>query len=88
MGSPTEIKDRSDLNDHLAAERTFLAWIRTGLALTGFGFVLARLSLILQELQYTRHIPSARPYELSPRFGTALIAAGSGRLPNIRLAQY
>jgi len=28
-----------------AAERTLLAWIRTGLALMGFGFVVARFSL-------------------------------------------
>lgn len=26
----------------LAAERTLLAWLRTGLALMGFGFVVAR----------------------------------------------
>ncbi len=76
MGAQKEIRHRADLSDHLAAERTFLAWIRTGLALTGFGFVLARFSLILQEFQYTRHITSTRPYELSPWFGTALIAVG------------
>ncbi len=28
---------KADLRDSLAAERTFLAWIRTGLALTGVG---------------------------------------------------
>jgi uncharacterized membrane protein YidH (DUF202 family) len=28
-------------SDYLAAERIFLAWIRTGLALMGFGFVVA-----------------------------------------------
>ena len=33
-----------------AAERTFLAWVRTGLALTGFGFVVARFGLFLREL--------------------------------------
>lgn len=27
-----------------AAERTLLAWLRTGLALMGFGFVVARLA--------------------------------------------
>ena len=34
----------------MAAERTFLAWIRTGLALMGFGFVVARFGLFLGEL--------------------------------------
>jgi hypothetical protein len=28
-------------SDYLSAERTFLAWIRTGLALIGFDFVIA-----------------------------------------------
>jgi putative membrane protein len=34
----------------LAAERTLLAWIRTGIALMGFGFVVARFGLFLREL--------------------------------------
>ena len=34
----------------MAAERTFLAWIRTGIALMGFGFVVARFGLFLHEL--------------------------------------
>jgi len=33
------------VSDHLANERTFLAWIRTGLATTAFGFVVARLPI-------------------------------------------
>ncbi len=39
MDAPKEMSPRADLRDYLAAERTFLAWIRTGLALMGFGFV-------------------------------------------------
>ena len=35
---------------YLAAERTLLAWIRTGLALMGFGFVVARFGLFLREV--------------------------------------
>lgn len=64
----TETKQKPDLRDALAAERTFLAWIRTGLALMGFGFVVARFGLFLQQVQ-----PS---YGLSLWFGTALIALG------------
>ena len=41
----------------LAAERTFLAWIRTGLALMGFGFVVARFGLFLRELTAVKKIP-------------------------------
>ena len=33
----------------LAAERTLLAWIRTGVALMGFGFVVARFGVFLRE---------------------------------------
>ena len=34
----------------LAAERTLLAWIRTGIALMGFGFIVARFGLFLREI--------------------------------------
>jgi putative membrane protein len=36
--------------DHLANERTFLAWVRTALGLVGIGFVLARMGLFLRQL--------------------------------------
>ncbi len=67
---------RASLSDYLAAERTLLAWIRTGLALMGFGFVVARFGLFLQQLQIAQHAPTVQPYGLSLWFGTALIAAG------------
>jgi uncharacterized protein (DUF302 family)/uncharacterized membrane protein YidH (DUF202 family) len=73
---PMESKRRGDLRDYLAAERTFLAWVRTGLALMGFGFVVARFGLFLQQLEA---LPSAQRFSstgLSLWFGTALIAAG------------
>src|SRR5271155_2656466 len=67
---------KAGLSDYLAAERTLLAWIRTGLALMGFGFVVARFGLFLQELQATQHTVSVQTYGLSLWFGTALIAVG------------
>jgi uncharacterized protein (DUF302 family)/uncharacterized membrane protein YidH (DUF202 family) len=64
------------LSDSLAAERTFLAWIRTGLALMGFGFVVARFGLFLQQLQVIQRAPSTQYSGPSLWFGTALILLG------------
>ncbi|MHB8600108.1 MAG: YidH family protein [Ktedonobacteraceae bacterium] len=38
------------VSDHLANERTFLAWIRTGISVMAFGFVVERFGLLLREL--------------------------------------
>jgi uncharacterized protein (DUF302 family)/uncharacterized membrane protein YidH (DUF202 family) len=76
MEGPAEGKPKAALSDYLAAERTLLAWIRTGLALMGFGFVVARFGLFLQELQTVQKIISAQSYGQSLWFGTALIAVG------------
>jgi putative membrane protein len=35
--------------DHLANERTFLAWLRTGVATIVFGFAIGRFSIALRE---------------------------------------
>jgi putative membrane protein len=36
-------RDPARVRDHLANERTFLAWTRTGIAMMGFGFLVAKL---------------------------------------------
>lgn len=36
-------------NDHLANERTMLAWIRTAIAIMGFGFLVVKFSMFLQQ---------------------------------------
>ena len=38
------------VSDHLANERTFLAWIRTSIAVISLGFVVAKFSVWLREL--------------------------------------
>ena len=48
---PTRTEQQpEDLRVRFAAERTLLAWMRTGLALMGFGFVVARFGLFLREI--------------------------------------
>jgi putative membrane protein len=60
----------------LAAERTLLAWIRTGLAMMGFGFVVARFALWLRRIALAT-APAAPPtHHLSTWFGTALVVIG------------
>ena len=41
--------ENNNARDHLANERTFLAWIRTGVATIVFGFAVGRFSIALQE---------------------------------------
>ena len=60
-----------------AIERTLLAWVRTGLALMGFGFVVARFGLFLHEIEAVRQnaMPKAST-GLSLWIGTSLILLG------------
>src|SRR5580658_4320267 len=76
MDKPAEAAQKAGLSDYLAVERTVLAWIRTGLALMGFGFVVARFGLFLQQLLVMQSASSEQPYGLSLWFGTGLIAVG------------
>ena len=76
MDNAAGAKQKASLADYLAAERTFLAWVRTGLALMGFGFVVARFGLFLEQLQVVQRVPSDMSYGFSLYFGTALIVAG------------
>jgi len=79
MPNSPDLRPKASLSDYLAAERTLLAWIRTGLALMGFGFVVARFGLFLRQLQLVR---LDRALSLGPSsgeslwIGTALIGAG------------
>jgi putative membrane protein len=76
MDTPIRENPGADLRDYLAEERTFPAWIRTGLALMGFGFVVARFGLFVEEIHITQQGSEAHPHGLSLWFGTTLIAVG------------
>jgi putative membrane protein len=61
----------------LAAERTLLAWIRTGLAMMGFGFVVARFGLFLREIEKSSTGVTNQSFRLSLWFGTVLVFLGA-----------
>jgi putative membrane protein len=65
----------ADLRVYFAGERTTLAWVRTGLAMMGFGFVVARFGLFLRELADARGLSPQRG-QLSLWAGVALVVLG------------
>jgi len=60
----------------LAAERTLLAWIRTGLAMMGFGFLVAKFGLFLREIAILQGGEPAHTPRLSLWIGAAMIVLG------------
>jgi inner membrane protein YidH len=65
-------------NELLANERTFLAWLRTGIAVMSLGFVVARFGLWLRELalQINPHV-ALRHTGLSLPLGEVMIGFGA-----------
>ncbi len=61
--------------DHLANERTFLAWMRSCIAIMALGFVVARFGLLIRELG--PHAPRQTPVGLSTGFGVGMVACGA-----------
>lgn len=61
---------------YFAAERTLLAWIRTGLAMMGFGFVVARFGLFLRETAALQGHEASATGGGSLWAGTALVLLG------------
>ncbi len=54
-----------DYGDHAANERTFLAWIRTGIAVIAFGLVIEKFNLLLLTLASSPLGSSLHPTQLN-----------------------
>jgi putative membrane protein len=72
MDKPAE----QDPRVYFAAERTFLAWIRTGLGLMGVGFAVSRFGLFLREFSATEHQPLQTSTTHSVITGVSLVSLG------------
>ena len=65
-------------NDHLANERTFLAWIRTSIGIMGFGFVVVKFSLFVKQISlFLGKEPIAQQKGYSAVIGVILVAIGA-----------
>ena len=77
--------------DHLANERTFLAWVRTGVATIIFGFAIGRFSIALREFMKLQGYKSVTPGFttwlgiISAVGGVLLLLAGLGRYRKTRM---
>jgi putative membrane protein len=67
-----------NFSDHAANERTFLAWVRTAVAMMGFGFVVERFDLFLRATPVVAPspFPGAHNLRLGELAGLMLMAAG------------
>lgn len=76
--------DSDKVTDHMANERTYLAWVRTGIAVIALGFVVAKFQLLISEL-----FPSApsSSVHLSLIIGVILVAMG-GLLQVLALTRF
>jgi putative membrane protein len=68
----------SDPRVFFAAERTLLAWLRTGLTVIGLGFVVARFGLFLRLLSMERSPPLVQEHSAtSAVLGVLFVFAGA-----------
>jgi putative membrane protein len=73
---PSGSRPIDDPRIYLAAERTFLAWIRTSVSLMGFGFLIARFALFLRVQRVAPAIsPSTQPM-VSGAVGFGMVCVG------------
>jgi inner membrane protein YidH len=68
----------NEMRDHLANSRTFLAWVRTGITIMAFGFVVAKFGLLLREMPGSHIHPGE--LHLATILGSVLVVLGASFL--------
>lgn len=71
-------KNKNMINEHMSNERTFLSWIRTGIGIMVFGFVIVKFSLFVNQLPSTFFKDSTIPKNgLTIFIGISLVLTGA-----------
>jgi putative membrane protein len=69
---------KQNATDHLANERTLLAWVRTGIGIMAFGFVVVKFSLFVKQISLILGNPAhVQQYGFSAPIGTLLVVTGA-----------
>src|SRR3954463_8499323 len=80
MDTKDDLKEKKPAGpaDHLANERTFLAWIRTSIALMGFGFVIVKFALFIRQISLALGSKVTIPAKgYSAIIGVVMVALGA-----------
>lgn len=73
----SELKPKTNASDHLANERTFLAWIRTSIGIIGFGFIVVKFTLFIRQIELVVGQKANIPHTgYSHTIGVLLVALG------------
>ena len=82
LSAPRNVPDDKKATEHLANERTFLAWVRTSIAIVSLGFVVAKFGLWLERIAQFSPGPSGPDRNLHPSgwsmpIGTGMMITGA-----------
>jgi putative membrane protein len=84
------VEDSNRARDHLANERTFLAWVRTSVAIVVFGFAIGRFAIAMRQLtEFQGHASKSTGLSVwmgmsSILAGVVMVVAGLGRYRKTR----
>ena len=73
------VKSKGNTTDHLANERTFLAWMRTSIGIMAFGFVVVKFSLFVKRISllFGKTEIDSPTHGLSAIVGIVLVLVGT-----------
>ena len=74
-----EIIKQQNAREHLANERTLLAWIRTSIGIMAFGFVVVKFSLFIKQISLLlgKNVSIPPQHGYSSVIGILLVAVGA-----------
>jgi putative membrane protein len=64
--------------NHMANERTFLSWCRTGISLIGFGFIIERFDVLIRDVRFVEIVGMNKPLHIPSTHYLGITTLGLG----------